>query len=118
MAAQYDDDNLTAKFTNNGKEYEISCMGLSTEVVHRLVLVGAVSLLSNKRNPYEVWNRIKQGDFKRGRRKNLPKTVRAYALLKNMPETQVWEYWKGLSSEEKKELSQNREIRKAVIDLE
>jgi hypothetical protein len=102
MPVQYDDDNLIAKFTNNGKEYEISCLGLPPNVVHRLVLVGAVTLLSKRKNPYEVWNLIKQGDFKRGRRKHLPKTVRAYAILKDVPETEVWEYWKGLSSEEKK----------------
>jgi hypothetical protein len=118
MSTKYDTEALTATFNKNGTEHTISCLGLPSSVVARLVLVGAVHLISKRKDPMEAWDIIRKGGFKRVRRKNLPKTVLAYAALKDVEVHEVWKHWQTLTQEERKELRRNKEIRKMVIELD
>lgn len=113
----YDDERLELRFSSNGEDYTISCLGLPSAIHNHLVLVGAWTLLKTKKHPLSAWEGIKQGKYVRKRTKHLPKTVQAYAILNDVPEYEVWEQWKELTNEQKKEISRDKEIRKVIIDL-
>lgn len=111
--------NLSATFESKGGEsMTISIAGLPAAVYAKLALVGAVYLLKRSADPKGRWERICAGNFGRPMPSKIPPIIHAIAHVTKQPVEECWAAWRGMSAEEKQALRSDKEVRKAMIDLE
>ena len=110
--------NLRARFSTKKGEMTITVAGLPAAVYARLALVGAIALLERSADPKGRWERIRSGNFGRPLPKKLPPIIYAIARVTKEPVGDCWDSWRQMTKAEKATLRKNKEIRKALIDLE
>lgn len=114
---EYDVKNGILRMDNReGQAIEYSFIGLSHEVIMKLAMVGAGSLLCKVEKPLALWERIRQNKFgPRRNYSNLPKVVHAIARVTGNELVDVVAYWKGASKEKRLEWKRNPQIQRELL---
>lgn len=103
----------------DGVAHEYPFTGLPYNVMLKLAMIGAGSLLCKTEDPLLLWEKIRQNRFGRKRTyANMPKVVYAYARLCSMSLENAVSEWKKMTKEERDLLKNNIEIKKVLLQMQ
>lgn len=119
-ARVYDLENGTLTMMNkDGESYCIGFTGLRSDVMLKLAMIGAGSLLCKVDNPLVLWEKIRQNQFGRQRSyKNTPKVVIALARIAGKKIEEMEKEWKAFDKEERGRLKSTPEVKRELLKMQ
>jgi len=114
---EYDLENALLRMEDRlGNIIEYSFNGLRPDVVIKLAMIGAGSLLCKKDNPLAYFELIRQNRFGRERAyKDIPVVVRAYAVEAKLHIDKAMLDWKKMDKNARLELRSNPLIKRRLL---
>jgi len=117
---QYNLENGTLTMNDKeGNPIVYTFVGLQPDVVMKLAMMGAGSLLCKTDKPLALWEKIRQNRF--GRRRtyaNMPKVVYAISRMGGESMEKAVNYWKGLDKKGKTEIKNHPEVKKELLKMQ
>ena len=102
----------------DGNTLTMAFNGLPVPVLFRLAMLGAIAVISKRRNPAQAWDLITQGIFGRDTRKRkIPLAVRAMAKALTMPEPEALKLWRTMSKDERRKVKNDPAIRAYIAAI-
>ena len=116
---EYDMENGVLKMYRGEKVYEYAFNGLRSDVFLKLAMIGAGSILAKHEKPLVAWEKICQNQFGRERDyARVSKTVKAFAIVEDIPIEQAIKTYKDMSKDERKELRARTDIKKTLLQMQ
>jgi hypothetical protein len=113
------EDAILTMTDREGHSQAYNFNGLRHDVLLKLAMVGAGSLLCKRDKPLVLWEKIRQNKFGQERNyNNLPKTVHALARLNNVSIEKAAKAWKELDKEQRNNIKKDPDVRKEILRMQ
>ena len=98
------------------KVLNISLNGLPQETIIYLAIMGAVSILKNKANPFSVWEEITKGNVTGKKPKHVSQVIQSISKITGKSISECQELWKKLDKNTKRQIKNDPVVRKNMLN--